>query len=187
MDQQDRQAIEGLFHRLGSFEQQGSPRDAEAEAFIARQLASQPGAAYYMAQTVIMQEYAMQDAQRRIEALEQQAQQRPAGGFLASLFGGGASRPATPPPAPRAAAPGGRMPPGMQPGMQQQPGRGGGFLAGAAQTAMGVAGGVLLANAVGSMFAGDAQAADAPADDAPADDPGMDDGGFDFGSDEMEF
>lgn len=186
MDQQDRQAIEGLFHRLGSFEQQGSPRDAEAEAFIARQLASQPGAAYYMAQTIIMQEYAMQDAQRRIEALEQQAQQRPAGGFLASLFGGGAGRPATPPPAPRAAAAtAGRMPPGMQQGMQQ-PGRGGGFLAGAAQTAMGVAGGVLLANAVGSMFAGSAQAADAPPD-GPVDDAGMDEGGFDYGSDDMEF
>lgn len=37
----------------------------------------------------------------------------------------------------------------------QQP-QGGGFWAGAAQTAMGVTGSLLLANAVGSMFVGDA-------------------------------
>nr|MBX2856195.1 DUF2076 family protein [Paracoccaceae bacterium] len=51
---------------------------------------------------------------------------------------------------------------------QQAPSQGGGFLAGAAQTAMGVAGGVLLANAIGGMFdGGEAQAAEAPAEPAP--------------------
>jgi hypothetical protein len=43
----------------------------------------------------------------------------------------------------------------------------GGFLAGAAQTAMGVAGGMLLANAVAGMLAGDAEAGEAPAEEAP--------------------
>ena len=40
----------------------------------------------------------------------------------------------------------------------------GGFLAGAGQTAMGVAGGVLMANAVAGMFGGEAEAAEAPAE-----------------------
>ena len=44
----------------------------------------------------------------------------------------------------------------------------GGFLAGAAQTAMGVAGGMLVANAVAGMLAGDAEAAEPPMDEEPA-------------------
>jgi hypothetical protein len=91
-----------------------------------------------------MQEYALQQAQQRIETLERQAQERPTGGGLfGSLFGGGqsGSRAVTPTSGPAGAALGG------------QPNRGGGgFMAGAAQTAMGVAGGVLLGNAIGGMF-----------------------------------
>jgi hypothetical protein len=73
---------------------------------------------------------------------------------------------------------------------------GGGFLAGAAQTAMGVAGGLLLGNALAGLFGGggEAQAAEsAPADDAAVDEPGIDeaqadDGGFDMGGmDDFEF
>jgi hypothetical protein len=50
------------------------------------------------------------------------------------------------------AQPGYGQPAGYQPPMQG--GRGGGFLAGAAQTAMGVAGGVVLGNMLGNMFGG---------------------------------
>ncbi|WP_287173880.1 DUF2076 family protein [Mesorhizobium sp.] len=64
---------------------------------------------------------------------------------------------------------------------------GGGFLAGAAQTAMGVAGGVLLGNAITGMFGGSqAQATELAASQAEeggsdqADDAGSD-GGGDFG------
>lgn len=57
-------------------------------------------------------------------------------------------------------------------------GGGGGFLAGAAQTAMGVAGGVLLGNAIAGMFAGnEAQAAQSDASEPKAADEGMDFGG----------
>ena len=59
--------------------------------------------------------------------------------------------------------------------MQQR--QGGGFLAGAAQTAMGVAGGVLLGNAIAGMFGGDEAQAAQPAEEAPADE-------ADFGGDE---
>ncbi len=59
---------------------------------------------------------------------------------------------------------------------------GGGFFAGAAQTAMGVAGGVLLAKAIAGMIGGnEAEAAETGANDAAAD---AGDGG-DFGDFEM--
>jgi hypothetical protein len=149
MDNNDRQAIAGLFDKLWQVERQMPDRDPEAERFIGDAIARQPGAPYYMAQTVVVQEHALNTAQARIEQLEaelSQARQTPqGGGFLSGLFGGGA--------APRRPTPTG------QPMPQGAPG---GFLAGAAQTAMGVAGGMLLANAVAGMFAGEAQAAEAP-------------------------
>lgn len=175
----ERGMIEDLFAKLRRVEAQGGPRDPEAEAFIGQLLSRNPGAAYYMAQTILMQEQALNQAQDRMQQLEQQARQPQQGGFLASLFGGG--RPAQPP------APAYRQPqPQAQPGYGAQPGfggqqayngrmpmaggGGGGFLAGAAQTAMGVAGGMLLANAVGSMFAGGAEEAVTGAvDEATAD------------------
>src|SRR6267142_2520480 len=79
MDNQDRQVIEGLFARLGEVEQHAGPRDAGAEGFIKERITQQPGAPYFMAQTIVMQEYALQDAQWRIEELERQQAERPAG------------------------------------------------------------------------------------------------------------
>lgn len=215
MDNSDRQAIEGLFQRLGQVESQSPPRDGEAEAFIRDEIARQPGAPYYMAQTIVMQDYALQQAQARIEELEQELSARPAGGggLLGGLFGGGSREPARPRTVPRVGM--GAQPMAAQPmgapgmgaagmgaagmgaaGMAQRPG--GGFLAGAAQTAMGVAGGMLLGSAIAGMFQGDqAQAAEpAPTDAPPADDVGAadmgggDEGGggfFDsfFGGDEL--
>ena len=160
MDNHDRQAIEGLFSRLGEAERQTGQRDAEAEAFIKERVAKQPSAPYLMAQTIVVQEYALQEAQRRIEELERRRDERPStgGGFLSGILGSGSNavRPSGAVPAvPRgpvaSAAP-------------VPPGRGGGFLAGAAQTAMGVAGGLLLGNAIAGMLGVDeAQAAEAPA------------------------
>lgn len=177
MDRNDQQAIEGLFGKLASVESQQPERDAEAERFIRERIASQPGAPYYMAQTIVVQEQALEAAQARIEQLEAEAAQGSragGGGLFGSLFGGGQQAPrraglSVPNVGRQSAAP-----------MQAAPQRGGGFLAGAAQTAMGVAGGVLLGNAIAGMFSGgEAHAADAGADDACAD-AGGDDGG-DFG------
>ncbi|NCA71630.1 MAG: DUF2076 family protein, partial [Sphingobacteriia bacterium] len=70
---------------------------------------------------------------------------------------------------------------------------GGGFMAGAMQTAVGVAGGMLLANAVSGLFSSPAEAAEVaePPADMPAEDfhdgeiGGEDPGAFeDFGDDE---
>ncbi|MCB4769874.1 DUF2076 domain-containing protein [Ancylobacter sp. Lp-2] len=257
MNEQDRQTIQGLFARLAEVERNAAPRDAGAEGFIGQEIARQPGAPYYMAQTIVMQDYAMQQAQSRIAELEQRNAEleeaqasRPAsgGGFLGGLFGSsqapaprGGSVPSVPrspantqqppygsqpygaPQAPAGSPWGGQQgmgqqgipPQGMAPGAMGRGGfGGGGFLAGAAQTAMGVAGGVLLGNAIAGMFGGneahaapatppaetpaaDTSAADnsaadnAPADDpSPADDLGASDGGGFFddffgGSDEI--
>jgi uncharacterized protein len=194
MDRNDQQAINGLFSKLAHVEQQSGQRDAESDRFIQERISQQPGAPYYMAQTIVVQEQALEAAQRRIEELEYQNQQggqlqTGGGGFLSSMFGSsqqpqqrsapqqmayGQPAPATSPWGTRGQA---------QQGMSMQPQRGGGgFLAGAAQTAMGVAGGVLLGNAIAGMFGGDeAQAAEpeaaTPDAEAPADE-------MDFGGDE---
>jgi hypothetical protein len=190
MDRNDQQAIDGLFSKLAHVERQSSPRDAESERFIQERISQQPAAPYYMAQTIVVQEQALEAAQRRIEELEYQAAQgsQPRGGFFSSIFG--SNTPAHRPPSQQpsyghatpAASPWGNQGGGQARGfnqssmpMQQQ--RGGGFLAGAAQTAMGVAGGVLLGNAIAGMLGGDEAQAAQPDAEAPADD-------MDFGGDE---
>jgi hypothetical protein len=186
MNNQDRAAIEGLFERMAEFGRQGAPRDADAERLIAQHLASQPGAAYYMAQTIIVQEQALKAAQERLDAAEraaqEPAQEKPSGGFLSSVWGSG--RQSEPAQARRGSVPSfgrrderedyGQQPGygqqggfGQQGGMMQGRGGGGGFLAGAAQTAMGVAGGVMLGNMIGGMFGGGAAHAATP-DATPA-------------------
>lgn len=175
MDRNDQQAIEDLFGKLAEVERQGQPRDGESEAFIREQIARQPGAPYYMAQTIVVQEQALKATQARIDELEAGTSQG-AGSLLGGLFGGGSQKA-------RGSVPRtGRSPMGAPNLSPQQTtasrAGGGGFLAGAAQTAMGVAGGVMLANMLGGMFAGDAQADEPGVDDMNA---GADDSSFDGG------
>ena len=191
MDYNDRQAIERLFANLGDVERQSASRDHEAEQFITQRIASQPGAPYFMAQTIVVQEQALEMAENRIAELEHALNTQPrqgGGGFFASLFGSGQS----PQPVPRQQPyTMGRQPePEAQPQQPASPwarqpaapGAGGGFLAGAAQTAMGVAGGVMLGNALGSMFGGsEAKAAEKPEEKDEPQDEGDDDEGFDLG------
>lgn len=168
---EDRKAIEGLFDRLDTVAGQNPDRDPDAVALIEQRIAQDPAAPYYMAQTVLVQEHALSVAQDRIAELEEQLAQRPAGGGLfGGLFGGGQApaRRSAPRPAP----------------MPGQSGQQGGFLAGAAQTALGVTGGVLLGSAIAGMLSpGQATADEEP---APEEDYG---GGHDDlgGMDDMEF
>ena len=174
MDTTERQVIDELFVKIAQAESRSGPRDQQAEARIRQHLADQPAAPYYMAQALVIQEQALAAANARIEQLERQLSERPAGGFLGGLFGTGGTRPV---PAQPSRADG--WDPRIAAYANPRYGRGGGgFLAGAMQTAMGVAGGVLLGSAIASMFAPDpAGAAEGPpAEDAPE---GPDEGGLD--------
>ena len=188
MDHQDRQAIEQLFGKIAQVERQSTAPDSQAAEFIRSQLNQQPNAPYYMAQTIVVQEQALSAAQGRIQQLEQELASRPTGGggFLSGLFGGGQARPQ-----PRQSyqpQPMHGMRPHMAPGMGgMAPRGGGGFLAGAAQTAMGVAGGVLIGNMIADAFSGGdeakaANAGQAEPQQAAAEDFG--DAGGDFGFEE---
>jgi hypothetical protein len=171
MTPQEREVISGIFERL----KQGAatPRDPEAERFIADLIAQQPYAPYLMAQSSYVHEQAITTMQSRIQELEAQQAQKPAqsGGFLSGLFGGSpqpapqpAPRQAPPPPQQQYAPPPQGGPWGQQPqygqpqqgawGGQPQAPAGGGFLSSALTTATGVAGGMLAANALSSMFSG---------------------------------
>jgi hypothetical protein len=184
MNAEDRDAIEGLFERIEQVARSSAPRDREAEMLIRQRLNEAPASPYYMAQTIIVQERALQGAQDRIEELEAAVAQRSSGGgFLGGRFGS-----ANQPPAREDR----QGPWGRRDNRDQEERRGfggGGFLAGAAQTALGITGGVLLGSAIAGMFTGDAQAQeytpDEPAEDATQDMDagGGDDSDFDMGGD----
>lgn len=176
MSPEERQLLAGLFERTRSAAT--APRDQEAENFINEQIKLQPAAPYLLAQTVLVQDQALQAANQRLQELEgrvKELESKPqqSGGFLGSLFGG-ASRPAprapAPPPGydgqPPAYPPQGAGPWGPGPGAGAYPPagypqaapaqQGGGFLRGALGTAAGVAGGVLLADSIRGLFHGGA-------------------------------
>ncbi|EPE7488038.1 DUF2076 domain-containing protein [Cronobacter universalis] len=172
MQSEEQRLIDGLFDRLKTASENSAPRDADAERWIEQHMRTQPGAAYYMAQTLLIQEAAMKQLNGRIQALETEvaqlkqsaSRQQSSGGFLAGLFGGNKSEPEAPRPqaTPRGSDP---IPGAQQYQSAPQAGyapqaaaqynnapRGGGFMAGALQTAAGVAGGVVLGNMLTSMF-----------------------------------
>ena len=168
MQSEEQQLIESLFSRLKQAESQSAPRDAAAERLIEQQLRQQPAAPYYMAQAILIQEAAMKKLNAQVAELEkqlaqaqqqqQQSSARNSGGFLSSLFGGGQRQPAPQQPAWNNAPQ--QQPYAQQPyNAPQQPyaqqpaaARGTGFLGGALQTAVGVAGGVVMADMLTSMF-----------------------------------
>ena len=162
MNMNDRKAIEELFEKLATVERQSPERDAEAEAFIRRQIADQPGAPYYMAQTIVVQEQALEAMNKRLAELNGSPNRAP------TRSDGSV---------PRVHRPGAEIAGGT---------RGGGFLASATQTALGVAGGLLLGNAIAGMF-GSGEADTAQAAEAEKDDPQLDDADYDGGFDGGDF
>ena len=144
------------------------PVDRDADALIGEMLNRYPEARYRLTQLAFVQEHALAEAQNRLQQMEaalqqarQAAQQAAAqpqqgGGFFSGLFGAG-QRPAPPPqpgpawnqgaPPPQAAP---QYAPGSQPGMFQRSGSG--FLGSALTTAAGVAGGMMVSNALMGLF-----------------------------------
>ncbi|OCT34537.1 DUF2076 domain-containing protein [Pseudomonas putida] len=181
MNTEEQTLIDGLFGRIKQAENPQQPRDAQAQARIEEHLRQQPAAPYYMAQAILVQEAAIKKLDEQNKQLEAelrqaraQAQQeapKASGGFLSSIFGSSARipEPQRPVAAPSASGSGGWREPASQayapqPQAQAQgfaapPARGGAssFLGGAMQTAAGVAGGVLLAQGISSLFSHNSQ------------------------------
>jgi hypothetical protein len=174
MTNEEREIITGFIQRVGggSGFSGGSvpapalpPVDREADALIGDLFTRMPDARYRLTQTAFVQEHALAQAQNRIKQLEYELDQAkravqaaPASqsrGFLGGLFGGGQASPpppqyqqpqyqSVPPPPPPQYAP------GYQPGMFQRSGSG--FLGSALTTAAGVAGGMVVGNALMDLF-----------------------------------
>jgi hypothetical protein len=181
MTPDERQMLSDLFDRIRSTAT--GARDPQAEAFINDAMRAAPFAPYVLAQTVLVQQQALDGAARRISELEAQTRQSAPepqqetsflGNLGRSLFGGPSTSTSTPPQARPGAydasayqrsqgqQPNYAPPPSYAP-PQQQGGpwggapaapSGGGFLSGALHTAAGVAGGVLLGNALEGMIGG---------------------------------
>jgi uncharacterized protein len=172
----ERQMLTSLFERVASTG--STPRDPEAEAFIDDCIRTQPHAPYVLSQTVLVQQQALEAAVKRVQELEAQVKAQAApqeetsflGSLGKSLFGGSAPAASAPPRANYDSSAYARQPdpnyarapqnyPPQQPaqsgpwGAPQAP-AGGGFLQSALTTATGVAGGMVLANALGGMFGG---------------------------------
>ena len=150
MTPNERSMIEDLFGRIRATAQ--SQRDAEAERVIAEEMARTPGAAYALAQTVLVQDQALRQAADRVKALEDAAQAQPQADAQGSILARGGLGGVRPGAVPRTAQP-------VEPEPHARPGGTagggwGGFLAGALQTAAGVAGGALLFEGVKSLFGG---------------------------------
>ncbi len=151
---------------IGRVEQtQLTEKDPEAEQLLNQSLARNPNALYVLAQTVLVQKYALDQATAQINQLrqgqQQQQQQQPAHStsFLGNLLG---HREAAPPPPPPPPSPGYGAPPYAQPWSPVSSygapapvaGGGGSFLRTAATTAAGVAAGALAFQGVESLLHG---------------------------------
>src|SRR5690349_6294965 len=186
MSSQDRRAIEQVFARLEEVARESPPRDPEADRFIQQQMASRPGSAYYMAQSIVALEEALNAANQQLE----EAKGRAAQGSL--MPRGPAQYEGEDEPLMRSGR--GTVPNVGTSGTYSSPaveGPGTGFLAGAFQTALGVAGGTLLGNSIASIFgSGKARAAESRRDEPQQSDHdrdenhGHDDHGDDHSDDE---
>ncbi|WP_343714288.1 DUF2076 domain-containing protein [Inquilinus sp.] len=164
MTPQERELLTNLVARL----KQAPPaeKDEEAAAMIAGLVRDLPDTPYILAQTVLIQDYALHQAQARIAELERQAQPQRGGGggsFLGAIFGSGAAARPQPAPQPQPQAPAYTQAPPAYAQPQPGPWGGGGpfaqssgpsFLRSAAATAAGVAGGALLFQSIESLFGG---------------------------------
>jgi hypothetical protein len=169
MTPQEQQMLQDLVNRINQTVLQD--KDPEAEQFLTQSLSRNPDAVYILAQTVLVQRYALDQAKKQLDEAKQAAQQAPPPApvhhsFLGSLLGTDEPQRPAPPPPPQAQyapvnyapAPGYQQPQYGQP-VYSQPvygssSGGGGFLRGALQTAGGVAAGALAFEGIESLMHG---------------------------------
>lgn len=165
MQSEEQRLIDGLFSRLKEAEAHSASRDASAEERIAQHVSAQPAAPTIWRKPFLSRKPRLNSltiASRRWRVRSANCRrQSPAAAALSGLFGGGgSSRGSDPIPGaeqygrPQASAQPQYTPPPQQNYAPQAAARGGGFMAGALQTAAGVAGGVVLGNMLTNMFSG---------------------------------
>ena len=159
MTPQEEQLLNSLVERVNQTQLQ--EKDPDAEALLNRSLGPNPDALYIMAQTVLVQNIALEQAKAQVTQLQQQVQQarqQPAhaASFLGSLLGHRDPEPQPqqqyippPPPPPQYA-----QPQYMQPQYAPMAGGPPSFLRGAMQTAAGVAAGALAFEGVEAVLHG---------------------------------
>jgi uncharacterized protein len=141
VNRQDQQAIDGLFQYLNQAAAQAGPPDPQAETRIQQHIQRNPTAlTYQMAQTLVGQQAALRQLRAQLADAQQQLQHRGRWGG----FGRHGQQEAAQ-----------QNYGGYQQQARYQQAGGGGFLAGAGQIALGVGGGILAAEALGSLFSGD--------------------------------
>ncbi len=150
MTSQEQSMLQDLVQKINSAPVQDKDRDAER--LLQDGLSRNPNAMYVLAQTVLVQNIALEQAKRQMMSLQQAPAQGKPTSFLGSLFGHNDPQPQAPPP------------PQYQPVQQYAPQGGslgasqiGGqpsFLRSAATTAAGVAAGALAFQGVESMLHG---------------------------------
>jgi hypothetical protein len=171
MTPQEQQMLQDLIQRVN--QTQLPEKDFDAEEMLRQTLGRNPDALYILAQTLLVQQYALDQAQKQLEQLRQQPPQR-ATSFLGSLLGRTEepARPAPPPPPPpQYSQPQYSQPQYSQPQYSQPQyipapaygappsGQSGGFLRSAMQTATGVAAGALAFEGIESLMHGFGNAA----------------------------
>lgn len=169
MTPQEQQLLNSLVERVNQTQLQ--EKDPDAEALLNQQLGGNPDALYVMAQTVLVQNIALEQAKAQVAQLQQQAQQQrpqPAHttSFLGRLLGEREEEPPTPQPPPyqpvntqygsQYAQPAPQYAPPQYQQPQYAPVSYGqpSFLRGAMQTAAGVAAGALAFQGVEAILHG---------------------------------
>jgi hypothetical protein len=158
MTTQEQQMLQGLIERINQTKL--PEKDLDAEQLLQQALGRNPDALYILAQTVLVQQYALDQAQKQLDQLRQQQQQpKRATSFLGNLLGRD-DGPAPPPPPPpqQYAQPQYTPAPSYAPPTAYAPTYGapqsGGFLRSAMQTATGVAAGALAFEGIESLMHG---------------------------------
>ncbi len=161
MTTQEQQMLQGLVERISST--QPADKDPDAAQLIQQTLGRNPDALYILVQTVLVQGYAVNQAQKQIADLRTQLDQArqhasapaPAqtGSFLGNLLGRHDEPQRVAPPPSAENGPGLAYPSGGYP-IAGGPGQGGGFLRSAMQTATGVVAGELSFQGIESLMHG---------------------------------
>jgi hypothetical protein len=161
MTPQENSMLEDLVRKVG--ETQLTEKDPEADQLLRQELGRDPDAVYKLAQTVLVQNLALNQARaqiREMQQTQQQVQPARATSFLGGLLGHRDPPMPTPPQYQQVPSP---QPPGYQAPPQYAisppyagpgPSPAGSFLRSAATTAVGIAGGALVFEGIESLMRG---------------------------------